>query len=330
MPVYFSRDPRDEPLTRQQRVDAHRATLVEFTRAGGPLSPDSPYCTQAQHTLHGQYTRDRRQLHNRILNDFFASTTAAREGKAIIMSGPPGAGKSAALRERIGSGEQWRVIDPDYFKSRILFHETERDPTLSSLNQDSRLQERRREGELFAPGEYAALIHEESSDLARRAMRRALVDRENVVIDGIHSQASKIEDKLSKLREFNYSSTSILVVDGTQEVTRARVEQRWRNGYERFLDSTGSLDGRFVPEAITAALYSGPQAKTSSCYKAVIEIISSETGQSIVEQIEVYIVPRADANPVLYRTFTRSDGRFKATEHTSYATLNASTQEELN
>lgn len=316
-------------MTRDHHVQAHRDTIVQFTQPGGPLSPESLFSTYSQHSTPLGYSRERLKLHRQILRDFFASSTPARDGKAIVMSGPPGVGKSAARKERIGTGERWRVIDPDYFKEQILAYESAQDPDLASLHQDPLLQERINNGEKFAPGEYAALIHEESSDLAQLAISRAVKNHENVVLDGVHGNASKLEKKLLLLRDAGYasSSTTVLVVDGTQQVTRARVEHRWRKGYERFLDDAASLDGRFVPESITAGLYASPEAKTSSCYKAATQVLTTEAGKSMIEQVDVYIVPRADASPQLYRTFTNNGiGTFKVTEHVTYTDLTTSVQ----
>ncbi len=67
----------------------------------------------------------RRALHNEMLSSFVAAHAAVRsDRKAIVLAGPPGAGKSTVVDSLIADSksrpEHWLTIDPDDFKDALL------------------------------------------------------------------------------------------------------------------------------------------------------------------------------------------------------------------
>lgn len=109
------------------RTLEHRETVRAFSRAGGPLDPDGPNATIANPLwFRGRRVyrplRERRALHRRLLDEVRAEHPAARaERRAIVLAGPPGAGKSTVLRDVLGvDASAWVTIDADEFKKKLL------------------------------------------------------------------------------------------------------------------------------------------------------------------------------------------------------------------
>lgn len=291
-------------------ADIHHELIQRLTASGGALSPTSPAATVNDPTRFrapGIPTRERRQLHARILEEYFAEgPDVLRDRRAIISVGPPGAGKSSAMRQLIPEHEQmlWRQIDPDDFKQRILQAEISAG-TIASLSPA---------GTDLPPGELAALVHEESSLLADQARDLALARGERVVIDGVHGKASKIQKRLDALSAAGYGrgSTTIVTVDGGWAVTRARVEHRWRTSYQGYID--GEHDGtatRFVPEEVTDELYGSRDDPASSCRTATRDVMRSAIAIELVERAQVFAVPTATSAPTLAVTYEHVAGRLR-------------------
>lgn len=108
-------------------TDAHRETVRAFARPGGPLDPSGPNATTANPRWFfagdvRRRTPERRALHRRLLDEARAERPAARaERRAIVLAGPPGAGKSTVLRDVLGvDASAWVTIDADEFKYKLL------------------------------------------------------------------------------------------------------------------------------------------------------------------------------------------------------------------
>lgn len=110
-------------------IAAHRETVRAWARAGGPLNPASGHATANNRdwftrTPDGelQPRAARRELHARLVDEYRAHFLDVRsERKAIILAGPPGAGKSAVLADVLGADRSaWLTVDADEFKRPLL------------------------------------------------------------------------------------------------------------------------------------------------------------------------------------------------------------------
>jgi hypothetical protein len=92
------------PRAAEPPADEHAARLQALSRPGAPLAADSPHATVNNPRWfvrrHGRpiALAERRVLHEKLLANWRADVEAATQKRAIVLAGPPGAGKSTALR----------------------------------------------------------------------------------------------------------------------------------------------------------------------------------------------------------------------------------------
>ncbi len=293
-----------------------RATLERLTGAGGPIAAKGPHASVSRPELFDQAAQipsERRSTeHREIIREFFEANSSVPIGRqAVLLAGPPGAGKTTAQQSiltRSGTTvDQWRVLNADDFKDRLLERAIV-DHTLTGILNPSEVEAARRSGVEIWPREMAALVHEESSMLMKRARSKAIRRGENVIIDatlgdeeGARRLVRALEDQGYKIR--------IAHVDGPKAVTAARVDYRWAQGRREAQDGqleVDTLGGRWVPQEVIETLYRDGDDR-SVCGKAVRAAWETSTA---VTDVEVYEVTEAAGQPELVEWLTdrRSDG----------------------
>jgi zeta toxin len=182
---------------------------------------------------HQSWTKERRELHNSILNDLYsAATDIPNMGHALVAGGLGGAGKTTVLTEQAGiDTSQYLVINPDNLKEEMARRGMT--PEIEGLS----------------PMEASDLVHEESSYLARQLALRAYNDRKNVIWDITMSDEKRTAARLDEMRNAGYSRIDGLFVDIPVETSVKRTESRHRDGHEKFLAGHG-LGGRPVPPKV--------------------------------------------------------------------------------
>lgn len=171
---------------------AHRETVRELCRVGRALDREGPHATTANPAwFRGRNverpTAARDALHRALLDETRAEHPATRaERRAIVLAGPPGAGKSTVLRDVLGLDKgAWLTIDADEFKHKLL-REALRDGSYDQFLKPPEVAQREQiDGERFFPLELASLVHEESSYLAKQLQREAMREGTNIVIDSV-------------------------------------------------------------------------------------------------------------------------------------------------
>jgi hypothetical protein len=172
----------------------HYKNLIRLAALNGPIGSDSINATVNRPEWFERNPAgdvapraSRRRLHEVLAARFvnrIGNLKYSRE--AIVMAGPPGAGKTTALHavlaRDIRSSEHFAVIDADTFKADLLQSAIE-DGWYEQLvpNQVADLE---RLGETFFPMDFAPLVHIESTILARTVTRQLLAAGANIVIDG--------------------------------------------------------------------------------------------------------------------------------------------------
>lgn len=230
-------------------ITRHRDLVRELSRPDGPLSARGPNATVNNPAWFRTLTQPRGargELHDALIAACRAMFPDARADKrAIVLAGPPGAGKStvqrAILRDR---APDWLVVDADEFKHALLGTAIE-DGSYQDFLMPDVVRELEAAGERFAPLELASLVHEESSLLARQLRADAIADELNIVVDTVLSSESGAREVGAQLQQAGYE-VSVVDVETTYAISAARVEQRWRDVTRQFLAderNTGSAAG---------------------------------------------------------------------------------------
>jgi tRNA A37 threonylcarbamoyladenosine biosynthesis protein TsaE len=199
----------------------------------------------------GAYQPARRAEHTAIINELLASySKMPREHKAIMLAGPPGSGKSTIIKthghefgitseQRPGPDGKpvtvptnYATVNPDDIKEMMIKRGMV-DPSYDQYR--------------LGPNESADLIHEESSDIAKKLHMALMVHGTNILHDGTFS--GPLDNNLKKIRALRgegYTVTGVLL-DGDVETSLARAGARHAKNAEP--DPTGGtpLQGRYVP-----------------------------------------------------------------------------------
>ncbi|WP_369745682.1 zeta toxin family protein [Paenarthrobacter sp. AMU7] len=264
-------------MTNDDQASTHRAHLEELCSEGGPLTAHSRHATTQNpewfNVKRQQPRQERRALHNEILAAFVASKPEVlRNRKAIVLAGPPGVGKSTAQDALIAQTrtrpEQWLSINPDDFKDDLLV-QARADGSYESYMVPDEVRELEAKGEKFYPRELAALVHNESSILAKKAIRDAIDRGDNIVIDGTLSGEKNARMQMDVLQTAGYD-VKVADVETTQALSEARTLGRWERGYlaaenGTAVDRDAVLGGRWVPLSFPASLFAAADDKESIC-----------------------------------------------------------------
>jgi hypothetical protein len=243
-----SRSPDKEHSERDRYVIS---VLAEAHKAG--LTTDHEYVTDVKRRI---WVTERSELHGEIVKDLYANAEAVPcEGKAILAGGLPGAGKTSALTGVAGIDlSKYLMVNPDDIKEEMARRGMV--PEIKGLS----------------PMEATDLVHEESSDIAKRLANRAYADRKNVIWDVTMSSVESTQKRIANLRTAGYEDTEGIFVDIPVEVSIKRAEARHREGHDQYLAGRG-LGGRIIPDDRITSL---ADEKSGSVNRAVFEQVKAE------------------------------------------------------
>lgn len=262
-------------------IARHQESVRAFAKPGGPLSVDAPTATikNPHWWIGGMPTPERASLHTRLLEEWRESVSPVEQGRrAIVLAGPPGAGKSTRLAALLGDEmPTYRRIDADDFKTALLA-QARTDGSYESWLIPPEVRDRIKGGEQFFPLELASLVHAESSYLARIARDHAITQGDNVVIDTVLGSQSSAE-QVGRVLETGGYDIVVLDVEVPFEVSEASIRDRWAQSYRSALEGAGDgLGGRWVPSEYARGIFDGPGDQTRS---EVAAKYLAETCQSV-------------------------------------------------
>ncbi|NQX29656.1 zeta toxin family protein [Microbacteriaceae bacterium VKM Ac-2854] len=293
-------------------LSAHRDFISQLSEPNGPLHERSPYATISDPAHFDRRQRsigERRILHDEILREFVAAQpNVLQDRRAIILTGPPGAGKSSALLEAIrrsgADPSEYRVIDSDYFKD-VLLERAVADGSLVAITPPE-VTSAQAAGEQFYPRDFASLVHLESAVLARVARDKAIARGDRIVLDTVLGNPKAALARGRQLENAGYDVTIVEI-----EVSRSGSVERSRDRYDRALldankgEPQSQLGGRLVPASYIATLYPDGQ-QHSLCLDSAVALARE---QPIVSRLELFRVDDPNVRePVPVATFTTELG----------------------
>lgn len=188
--------------------------------------PGLPKDTKTHHSKNGEYTAERKELHEKIIDKFNKDVKPVPENQtpvAIIMMGGSGAGKGG-IRQEVAKDKDIVIVDSDDVKDEIPeFQMATSDPTQTARDA-------------------AFMVHPESGDVAWQLRERAIAERKNVLIDGTGKDLNDYSQTMAKLRERGYEVT-LIMADVDVETAWERVQVR------------AETKGRLVPENVVRDIY---------------------------------------------------------------------------
>lgn len=241
-------------------VARHMETVRELSKPGRALAPNAPTATTNNPAwwIDGEPTPSRLRLHMRLLGEARdAAPDVEQQRRAIVLAGPPGAGKSTVLEHVLGEHRgKYLVIDADEFK-RSLLSEAQADGSYDQWLVPDAIRDREAQGERFYPLELASLVHEESSHLAKSLRTDAIAAGDNIVIDTVLSNESDALALGQRLHAAGYD-VRVIDVEVPYELSEERIRARWEYAYTTALDGGDSLGGRWVPSEYARDVFDGP------------------------------------------------------------------------
>lgn len=179
-------------------------------------------------TPDGQYTPERKALHEKIIKSMLNPNATQKRGKsgkpvAVLLMGPPGSGKTTAGQPAVaGLGfnlkQDFTIINADDVKSAL--------PEYQGWN--------------------AGLLHEESSDVAEKELTNHALDAQhNTLFDLTGANGEKMSGMVDNLAARGYEVHMISVTLPSNKVSQ-RVWNRFRENAFGSKDPAGE-PGRFVP-----------------------------------------------------------------------------------
>lgn len=285
-------------------VEQHCNNVIALSKPGRPLAPDAARATvnnpewfAQSGPAKGRPKSPRRKFHHRLLEQHRESTPDVRgDRRAVVLAGPPGAGKSTILCEILGADlGHYLVIDPDDFK-RLLLQQSQEDGSYETWIKPEEVQDWEANGEQFFPLELASLMHEESSLLAKTQREWAIGQGVNIVVDTVLSSESKALKLGEQLTEAGYR-IEVVDVEVSYEISKARIARRWRQAYKAALEGRDEWGGRWVPSEFVREVFT--EHTNRSKPEAVAAILANSC-----QAVDRYRVYRTTAETIATATIT--------------------------
>jgi predicted ABC-type ATPase len=213
----------EKALDEQRRMGRDSRSIHGIQRRGGGFS----------------WSPKRKKDQNQLVREMYAqrSQGVPQEGLGMLMGGLGGSGKGTILRNPDAGLEGNRYM---------------------TVNSDDIKEEMARRGMIpqipgLSPMESVAMVHEESSELARRLAQMAYKDRRNVLWDMTMGSDSSTKEHIDNMRKHGYGQVDAAFVDADAPSARQRVYDRHRRGETAYRETGQGFGGRYVVQAASKA-----------------------------------------------------------------------------
>ena len=242
------------------QVGARAADLESYTdRHAGPNATGERMDTEHLYKrADGSYTAKRAAQHDEIVDELMAKNAhVPNEGKAVVIAGPPGAGKTSILKAKENGSAEAVGVEFDA-KGSLKSHAGENADDIKIMMTEKGMTPKIAGA---VDGEMVSLVHEESSHISKMYNKRLVAEKKNIVIDGTMGgdDAQKQVDKIHAVQGRGYDVKGIMV-DTDPEMAIASATGRWVGGEKSRLAKPGekphestSPGGRYVPASVTRA-----------------------------------------------------------------------------
>jgi hypothetical protein len=262
------------------------AQLTDLSCPGRPLHANSHRRTEvvyAGDSVRASFRRD-------IIADYLSRASPLQDGRsAIITAGPPGVGKSTALHAEVADLETYRVLDADIVKEYLVQRAVDDGIYNELLDLDLA------DGYRIAPGELAALVHDESVQLIERIREICVLQRENIVVEATLQWDGHGPAIFSELALADYTHVRILGVEADRDLVHAQALDRWWTRRTEWTAGKHPLGGRFVPPAVIDKCY--PATGRSHCAQHAIDLIDrAKAGE--IENVHLTLYRHTGSGPL--------------------------------
>lgn len=248
----------------KDEIDQHIDHVRALTVRGGPLDTRAPTASVNNPEWFATPTVPRlgRAMLHQQLRDELLDGVSIDNRHAMVMAGPPGAGKSTLRRGPLRDELVGHVaLDVDDIKRKLL-EIAQADGTYESFLKPTGVRDLEAAGERFFPLELSALVHLEAVEIAVTARQQATAAGMPLLIDGVLSNADAAISDGQELETAGYR-IDVVCMDASPAVSEYQIRQRWREAYEKTLVGEGDLmGGRWVPSSFAQHVLNGPGGRS--------------------------------------------------------------------
>lgn len=224
----------------------------------------------------GEYSEERKKLHNEILNELHEKyENVPEDGKVIFSAGLPGSGKTTVLQILKEENPEYdmknyAIVSSDDIKEE--FAKRNMIPQIDGLSQM----------------ESSTLAHEESSYLADRFLKEVSSKNKNIIYDFTCRNFDVTSKRMGVLLNSGYEvkNMQFVFVDIPLDIAKERALIRYRNGLNESMSPNGnSAGGRYLPPYILETNSSRTGAYSSKNAEALLAVKSVYESKGLPDPI---------------------------------------------
>ena len=213
--------------------------LRQIERTYPPANPDGIE-TLSRHTDHdGRWTPERSRLHDQIVKQVRGTVHRQANPEFVLLGGGTAAGKSTVTKTgMVALPNACAIVDSDAIKDSI--------PEYQSMLKHNDVRG-------------AGYAHEESSSLAKRALREAFAEKQNIVLDGTgDSELKSVESKVTQARLAGFKVKAEYCTCPVETAIARSAERAAKTGRcvpDVVIKKIHASVSRIFPQAVSAGLF---------------------------------------------------------------------------